>query len=395
VSDDVGAPSEPEPTTSRSHVAEVARLFLRLGTIGFGGPTAHIAMMDDEVVEKRQWIPRQEFVDALAATNMVPGPNSTEMAIHVGYRHAGTTGALVAGVAFIGPAFVLILALSWAYFRWEDVAAIADLFDGIKPAVIAVLTVTLWRLFRSSVKDAPQLVLMVAAGALAYSFTAWEPLILLAAGAVGAALYASPRNYPAIPITSIAPWPLVVPVAAAGAFFVWDPSALFDLASVFLRAGGLLFGGGYVLIPLIQDDVIERYGWLTQKQFLDGVALGQMTPGPIVITATFVGYGAAGFPGAVVATVAAFAPSFVFAIAAARFLDRIRSWKIAQALLKGVGPAVVGSIAAVSASLGRDAITDGWTAGIFVVGLALAWRFGPIPSLALAGAAGIIIGSIT
>ncbi len=386
---------DPPATSGQRPLTQLLRLFLRLGAVGFGGPTAHIAMMDDEIVEKRRWIPRQEFVDALAATNMVPGPNSTEMAIHIGYRRGGTLGAVIAGVAFIGPAFVLMLALSWAYFRWQDVASVADVFDGIKPAVIAVLTVTLWRLFRSSVKDIPQLALMCGAGALAYWYTAWEPLVLLAAGAVGVALYLAPRSYPRIPLLSLAPWPLaLVPVAAAAAF-AWEPGALVDLAALFLRAGGLLFGGGYVLIPLIQDDVVDRYGWLTTQQFLDGVALGQVTPGPIIITATFVGYGAAGFPGAVVATAAVFAPSFVIAIGTARFLDRIRSWTVAQAFLKGVGPAVVGSIAAVSASLGRDAITGGWTATIFVAGLALAWRFGPIPALALAGASGIILGAAT
>ena len=376
-------------------MTEVARLFLRLGSIGFGGPTAHIAMLDHEVVERRRWIPRQEFVDALAATNVVPGPNSTELVIHIGYRRGGTAGALISGVAFIGPAFALMLVLSWAYFRWQNVASISDVFDGIKPAVIAVLTVTLWRLFRSSVKDVPQLLLMCGAGMLTYWLTAWEPLILLAAGAIGIWLYQPARLYPKLPLTSVVPWPLAVLPVAAAAAFAWHPGTLVDLGALFLRTGGLLFGGGYVMIPLIQGDVVERFGWLTRQQFLDGVALGQVTPGPIIITATFVGYGAAGFPGAIVATLAVFAPSFVFAIAAARFLDRIRSWTWAQAFMKGVGPAVVGSIAAVSASLGRDAITDGWTAAIFVAGIALAWRFGPIPALALAGASGIIIGSAT
>jgi chromate transporter len=185
-----------------------------------------------------------------------------------------------------------------------------------------------------------------------------------------------------------------VPAIAAAAL-AWEPRALVELSWVILRAGGLLFGGGYVLIPLIQHDVVNRYGWLTPQQFLDGVALGQATPGPIVITSTFVGYGAAGFPGAFVATIAAFSPSFLFAIAASRFLDRVRSWKIAMAFLKGVGPAVVGTIAAVSARLGRDSITDIWTGAIFVVGLAIAWRFGPIPALALAGVAGIAVGRFT
>jgi chromate transporter len=363
----------------------VAALFGKLGVVGFGGPSAHVAMMEDEVVARRGWMPRETFVEALAATNVIPGPNSTEMAIHVGHRRAGVAGAMVAGVTFIAPAFLLMLALSWAYFRWSDVATVGDLFTGLKPAVIAILAVTLWRLFRSSVKDAPQLVLMAAAGGLAYAFTAWEPLILLAAGVAGLLLYLRPASYPKLPLAVFAPLPVLA------AFAAWEPGTLRDLALVFLWAGGLLFGGGYVLIPLIEDAVTKQHGWLTQQQFLDGVALGQATPGPIVITATFVGYAAAGLPGAIVATVAVFAPSFVLAIGSSNLLQRISSWSAAAAFLKGVSPAVVGSIAAVSAHLGRSAINDGWTALLAVAGFVLAWRYGPLPALALAGTGGVVV----
>jgi chromate transporter len=373
-----------------SQLPELLRLFGRLGVVGFGGPTAHIALMEDEVVTRRGWLDRDTFVEALAATNMIPGPNSTEMAIHVGHRRGGIAGALVAGVSFIFPAFVMMLVLSWAYFHWNDVGSVANVFDGLKPAVIAIMAVTLWRLFKSSVKDAPQLVIVAAVGGLAYAFAAWEPLILLAAGVAGILLYLRPASYPKIPFISVAAWPLILAAA-----FSWHPHELGDLALVFLRAGGLLFGGGYVLIPLIQDAVTKQHVWLTRKQFLDGVALGQATPGPIVITATFVGYAAAGVLGAIVATICVFTPSFVFAIGASNFLQRVRSWKAATAFLRGVSPAVVGSIAAVSVQLGRSAITDGWTAVIGIVGLALAWRFGPLPALAVAGVGGIAVGRLT
>jgi len=235
----------------------------------------------------------------------------------------------------------------------------------------------------------PQLALMAAAGALAWAFTAWEPLILLAAGLAGVLLYARPASYPRLPAFCFAPLPL------AAAFFAWEPGALVDLAALFVWAGGLLFGGGYVLIPLTQDAVVSQHGWLSEQQFLDGVALGQMTPGPIIVTATFVGYGAAGLPGAVVATVAVFAPAFVFAIAAGSFLDRIRSWRWAQAFLKGVGPAVVGTIAAVAAKLAPDAIDDVWRAAVFVAALAIGWRYGPVWAIVLGGGAGIAAGSIS
>jgi chromate transporter len=373
----------------------VLRLFLKLGIVGFGGPTAHIAMMEDEVVRNRDWLPRQHFVDALAATNLIPGPNSTEMAIHIGYRRAGVIGGIVAGVAFILPAFLMMLVLSWAYFRWSNVAGVADVFDGVKPAVIGVLAVTLWRLLRSSVKDAPQLAILIAAGAMAYVFAGWEPLILIAAGLAGVVLYARPRAYPKLPLLSLAPWPLLALPLLAAAALSWHPGRLLDLALVFLRAGGLLFGGGYVLIPLIRGDVTSRFAWLTDKQFLDGVALGQMTPGPITITATFVGYGAAGFPGAIVATVAVFLPSFVFAILTGRFLEAIRSWTPAAAFLRGVAPAVVGAIAAVAVALGRDAVIDGWSVAILVLGTVLAWRYGPIAALGVAGAVGVAIAQYT
>jgi chromate transporter len=368
---------------------ELLRLFGRLGVVGFGGPTAHIALMEDEVVTRRGWIPREGFVEMVAVTNIIPGPNSTQMAIHIGHRRGGISGALVAGVSFIAPAFLMMLVLSWAYFRWNGVATVSDILDGLKPAVIAILALTLWRLFKSSVKDTPQLAILATAGALAYAFTAWEPLILLVAGFVGVVLYLRPTVYPRLPFLSVAAWPVL---AAA---ISWHPHELGELALVFLRTGGLLFGGGYVLIPLIQDSVTKQHTWLTQKQFIDGVALGQATPGPLVITATFVGYAAAGVPGAFVATVCVFAPSFFFAIATSNFLQRVRSWNAAAAFLRGVSPAVVGSIAAVSVQLGRSAITDGWTAAIGVIGLALAWRFGPLPALAVAGLGGIAVGRLT
>jgi len=377
-----------------SRLGELVRLFGKLGIVGFGGPTAHIAMMEDEAVARRGWMPREQLVDALAATNMLPGPNSTELAIHIGYRRAGWLGGVVAGVAFIAPAFVLMIGLSWAYFRWSDIAAVADLFDGVQPAVIAVLAVTLWRLFKSSVKDVAQLAIMCATGALAYWLTSFEALILLAAGAFGVALYLAPREFPKLPPLVVVPWPLLAPAALLAAFWAWEPGTLADLTLLFLRAGGLLFGGGYVLIPLIEGDVVDGYGWLTSQQFIDGVALGQMTLGPIVITSTFVGYGAAGLPGAIVATVAAFSPAFVFAIGAGRFLDRIRSWQWARAFLRGVAPAVVGTIAAVSARLGQDALDSIAAAAIFVLALALCWRYGPIPSILFAGATGIVAGAL-
>jgi chromate transporter len=304
--------SAPDPAPAGgSRLREVTSFFTTLGIIGFGGPMAHIAMMERDAVERRGWLSRERFVDALAATNLVPGPNSTEMAIHLGQVRAGLAGAIASGVAFITPAVLLMLALSWAYARWQTVPAIEDVFYGIKPAVIALIFVTAYRLFRGSVSDWTLAAIFVASGALAYFLPGWEIAILLGAGLLGILLYGPtirvPRRLTALPL-------LAAPA------FAWQPGTLVDLFWLCLRTGSLLFGGGYVMIPLLEHDVVERFHWMTREQFLDGVALGQSTPGPIVVTATFIGYQAAGLPGALVATFAIFLPAFVFAILVGRFL---------------------------------------------------------------------------
>ena len=362
-------------------LGETVRLFARLGVIGFGGPTAHIAMMEDEAVQRRRWLDRTHFLDVLSLTNMLPGPNSTEMAIHLGYLRAGAPGALLSGLVFILPAFLLMLGLSWAYFEHGASLNVESLFYGVKPVVIAVIAATVWRTGRAAVTDWRLLVLFAAGLGLTLTLPAWEPLVLVGAGLIGILVYARPpdlgRFLPAAIILTAAP-----PVLA------WQGETLVDLALLFLRTGGLLFGGGFVLIPLIEHDVVDQFGWLTRDEFLDGVALGQSTPGPIVITATFVGYAAAGLPGAVVATVAVFLPSFVFATVSARFVRTIRQWDWARAFLKAVAPAVVGAILAAAILLARTAIDDVLTAAILAVALLALVRFRvEVPYLLGAGAA--------
>lgn len=346
--EDERAPTE---TAAASRLGEAIRLFAKLGVIGFGGPTAHIALMEEEAVRRRGWLPRQHFLDALAVTNLVPGPNSTEMAIHLGYLRAKAAGAVASGLVFILPAFLLMLLLSWAYFEYGSTPRVGALFYGVKPIVIAIIAATIWRTGRAAVTDAKLVALFGAGLATTLLLPVWEPLVLLAAGVAGVALYAQPlalgRYLPALA--------LLTPVAP---LLAWQGDTLLDLALLFLRTGGLLFGGGYVMIPLIEHEVVEGFGWLTRKEFLDGVALGQSTPGPIVITATFVGYKAAGLAGAAVATAAIFLPAFVFAVAVARFVQAARRWEAARAFLKGVGAAVVGAILAAAVSLGRTALVD-------------------------------------
>jgi chromate transporter len=365
-------------------VWELLRLFGKLGVIGFGGPTAHVALLEEETVTRRGWLDRRHFMDALAGTNLVPGPNSTEMAIHIGYLRAGVPGALTAGIAFIAPAFVLMLALSWAYFEYGAKPGTEAVFYGLKPVVIAIIAATVYRLGRSAVTDIPLLALFLAGFGLTLAIPGWEPLFLLAAGLIGVILYGrffgSGARSLALPVVVI-----LLAVAATR----WDETLL-DLSWLFLRTGGLLFGGGYVMIPLVEHDVVDGFGWLTRQEFLDGVALGQSTPGPIVITATFVGYGAAGWPGAVAATVAIFAPSFLFAVMVARFTHRLRDWEAGRNFLKGVSAAAVGAIFATAVTLGDEALVDvlTWAVCLGALGLAMQARVQAVYLLA----AGALIG---
>jgi chromate transporter len=377
--------TSPDPPLAPGPLAETVRLFGKLGVIGFGGPTAHIALIEQEAVHRRRWLDRQHFLDALAVTNMLPGPNSTEMAIHVGYLRAGLPGAIASGLAFILPAFALMLALSWAYFEHGASLHLDSFFYGVKPVVIAVVAAAAFRTGRAAVSDWKLLVLFLGGLVLTLALPVWEPLVLLAAGLTGLLIYA---GLPRFPGRFPGRLPALVLLAAAPPLLAWRGDALVDLALLFLRTGGLLFGGGFVMIPLIQHDVVDGFGWLTREQFLDGVALGQSTPGPIVITATFVGYAAAGLPGAAVATVAVFLPSFVFATASARFIAAVRKWEYARAFLKGVAAAVAGAILAAGILLLDSAVVDPFTGVLAVLALVALVRLGmDVTFLLAAGAA--------
>ncbi len=373
-------------------LAEVTGLFFKLGVIGFGGPTAHIALMEEEAVRRRKWIDRQHFLDALAATNLIPGPNSTEMAIHLGYLRAGRLGGVISGLAFILPAFVMLLALSWAYRAYGTIPEVGAVFAGLKPVVVAIIVIAAYRLAVTGITDWRLLLIGLASMALTLAVRGGELVALLAAGLLGIWLYGPPGGRFRFPRS---------PAAAAGLLLLQAPatswtanlSALPALIWVFLKAGALLFGGGYVLIPLIEGDAVEQFGWLTHQQFLDGVALGQTTPGPIVTTATFVGYMAASWVGAVVATIAVFLPSFVFVLfGTGPFLARIQHNAYARAFLKGVSAAVVGAIAAASVPLAAVALSTPWSIAVCAVAAIALARF-KIDALWLI-AAGAVVGFI-
>jgi len=363
----------------------IALTFLRLGVVGFGGPASHIALMQEQLVERRGWIERDRFTEALGVTSLIPGPNSSELAIHTGYLMGGQAGALVAGVCFALPATVLMILLSMAYFCAGRFSVRADLFAGLQPVVIAVIAFTLWRL-RAAVRSGLLAGVAVAVAILTVLLPAFEPVWLLAAGALTFGTWRGDtrRATRGEVSTSVA---LTLPIilgAVAGA------AALPALAWVFVKTGALLFGGGYVLIPLLQPEALAR-GWLTKTQFLDGIALGQATPGPIVTTSAFVGYAVAGVPGAVVATVAIYVPSFVFVMAGTGpFLRSFRDSPAVSAFTRGVSAAALGAIAGAGVTLGRVGLNTPLKALIGIVALVALLRRAPI-WLVLPAAAGVSI----
>jgi len=357
-------------STPRHRLLEVIGLFLKLGTISFGGPAAHIALMEQEAVRKRNWLSREHFLDLLAATNLVPGPNATEMAIHIGYVHAGWPGLIAGGVAFIVPAFLISLVLAIIYVHFGTLPQGAALFYGINPAVVAIILTATYRLGRTALKDKRALALSVACLAAALMGVN-EVLVLLAAGIAGILFYAPIGK--ALPAWLVVAWgPLTVSLPQAAA---WLDDRLVRLALFFLKVGAMIFGSGMVLFAFIQRDVVTGYGWLTQQQLLDAIAVGQMTPGPVLSSATFIGYLVAGWPGAVVSTLAVFAPSFIIIALIGPWIPRLRQSPIAQAFLRGVNAGGVALILAVSVALFRSAIVDVWTALVLIAGLVALLRF--------------------
>jgi chromate transporter len=283
-------------------LGDLARLFLRLGATAFGGPAAHVAMMEDEVVQRRRWMTREEFLDLLGATNLIPGPNSTEMAIHVGHRRGGMPGLVVAGACFILPAAMVVGLLAWVYVRFGSLPQAESLLYGVKPVVPAVIVQALWRLGRSAVKS--WLLGAVALLAAGLGFAGVHELaIIFGAGAVVAVLRTlhrkGGRSALGLLAAGVGPGLASAPAAAAGGAV---PFGLLPLLLFFMKVGAVLFGSGYVLIAFLRADLVERWGWLTESQLLDAVAVGQVTPGPVFTTATFIGYVLGGPVGAVVAT---------------------------------------------------------------------------------------------
>jgi chromate transporter len=358
------------PTTLR----ELAWLFGKLGFTAFGGPAAHIAMMEEEVVRRRRWMTHERFLDLIGATNLIPGPNSTELAIHIGHARAGWAGLVVAGACFILPAVLIVSAIAWVYVQFGALPEIAGVMYGIKPVVIAVVIQALWGLGKAAVKTT--FLAGVGAAAVVASLLGIDELIVLAAAGV---LVAAGRGVRAAPASSWLPWPLLAAggagTAGAAGAAVAAPFGLWPLFLIFLKTGSVLFGSGYVLLAFLRGDLVEHLHWLTESQLLDAVAVGQVTPGPVFTTATFIGYVLGGAPGAAIATIGIFLPAFVFVALSGPLVPRLRRSKIAGAVLDGINVASLALMAAVTLQLGRTAILDAPTALLAAASALVLLRF--------------------
>jgi chromate transporter len=343
---------------------ELTLFFLRLGTTAFGGPAAHIAIMEDELVRRRGWLSREQFLDLLGASNLIPGPSSSELAIHIGYLCAGWKGLLIAGGCFLVPAAVMVTALGWLYIHFGKLPATADLLYGTKPVVIGVILQALWGLGRTAVKTT--FLAFVGVFSLYLSVLGVHPLLLLlVAGVIAAVPHLTPSP------VSFAALPSVVVGGAAAAASI----SLSSLFLIFLKMGAIVFGSGYVLLAFLRADLVTHRGWLTDAQLLDAVAVGQITPGPVFTTATFIGFILRGIPGALLATVGIFLPAFLLVAVSGPLVPRIRKSKTASAFLDGVNVASLALMVAATWQLGRASLVDVVTGAVAVASLIALSRF--------------------
>ena len=368
--------------TREASLGEIALVFLKLGTIAFGGPAAHLAMMEEEFVRRRQWITEADFLDRLATANLIPGPSSTEVAIFVGQLKRGWRGLIIAGCCFLIPAAVMVSAIAWAYVRFGSLPKAEGVLLAIKPAVVAIVIQALGKLGRTGVRTILLLVIAVLAAVL--SLVGVGPvLVLVFAGLVSAAALTMKNRllgavgFPKIAgLQKLVGLPKVVAgvmaVAAIGAAF---PVGLVRLFLSFLKIGSVVFGSGYVLLAFLQAEFVERLHWLTEKQLIDAVAVGQFTPGPVFTTATFIGYVVAGWMGAVVATVGIFLPGFLLVAVSGPLISRLRRSAVAAAALDGVVAGSLALMAVVAWQLGKASIVDRTTLAVFAVSLIALLRF--------------------
>jgi chromate transporter len=362
---------------------ELAWLFLRLGLTAFGGPAAHVAMMEAEVVRRRKWMSPERFLDLLGAANLIPGPSSTELAIFIGYERAGVRGLFLAGTCFIAPAAIMVGLLAWAYVKYGTLPQIAGALYGMKPVVVAIVVQAILGLAPRALKKSPLLGALFACAIGAAAFDVDALLVLAATGAASAVLRTPPKppDAPGTPKASDDTTKHAVALAATPSFF--------KVLLAFAKIGALVFGSGYVLLAFLRADLVERLHWIDDKQLMDAIAVGQVTPGPVFTTATFIGYLVAGTPGAVAATVGIFLPGFALVAAARPLLARVRRSRVAGAFLDGVNVASVALMVVVTARIAKESIMDGPTIAIAAIACVLLLRFKVSATWPLAGGAAL------
>jgi len=364
----------------RPSLVELSLIFLRLGTVAFGGPAAHIAMMRSEFVERRQWLTEGEFLDLVGASNLIPGPSSTEVAILVGLRRAGWAGLLLAGLFFIVPSALIVTVIAWAYVRFGHLPYAAGVLYGIKPVIIAVVAQALWTLGKTALKT--RLLGVLGATGLGLCFLGIAPLALLFGTGTFLGLRGWLRDEPKRTVKPLLALGLVVVclVFMPLVFSALQPSirhavGLAPLFVVFAKIGSVVFGSGYVLLVFLRADLVTRLHWLTSAQLLDAVAVGQFTPGPVFTTATFIGYVLAGPSGALAATLGIFLPAFLFVAISGPLIPRIRQSPTTSSFLDGVNVASLALMAFVTSQLAHAALVDGVTVCIAVVSAIVLFRW--------------------
>jgi len=359
---------------TKSRLPDLALLFLKLGTIGFGGPPALIAMMEIEMVQKRQWVKRDYFMDMLAAINLVPGPNAVEMAIYLGYVRAGIPGFLIAGICFLFPATLITLLIAYYYQSFSSLSQAQVILSGITPMIIAIILTSGYRIGKSALKN-PQTIIIALSCFIAALIGINGMIVILIAGILGFFFYLINRD-------KIAPILIfTTQLIQLKQSLTLLNERLIQLFLYFLKIGAILFGGGYVLFAYINYDIVARYHWLTERQLLDAIAVGQITPGPVSSAATFIGYQIEGLPGAILSTIAIFLPSFLIVLLLVKILPQLRKSLIAQNILDGVNSGVVALIFAVGISLMHNTITDIWAAIILLLGVLVLIKYRLDPAL--------------
>ena len=341
-------PPERRSAATRGQLLEVALVFLQLGATAMGGPAAHIGLMEEVVVRRRGWVTREEFLDLIGAANLIPGPNSTELALFLGHRRAGWMGLVVAGAAFILPAATLSGVIAWSYVRWGALPELRGTLNAVQPVILIVILQAFRGLAKSALKS--RLHWLVGVGALAAgAFGVHELLLLAAAGLIVMTVERFQSGRPTLPV-SLA-WIPGFDVSAVNSSSAAAPVGLAGIFGFFLKTGSVLFGSGYVLLAFLRADLVDRWHWLTERQLLDAIAVGQVTPGPLFSTATFIGYLLAGTPGAVVATLGIFLPAFGFVAAGSWLLRHLRGSPAARSFLDGLNTASLALLAVIVVQL--------------------------------------------